>query len=104
MEQTKKQLWEERLLDLKASGLSGRAWSKEKGIPVNQVYYWTRKLRSKPMTDEPNSKRWVGLEPVFANDTDTGVSICIGHVTLAVKRGFDHRVLAEVVRTLMTIC
>ena len=88
MEQTKQQLWEERLLDLEASGLSGRARSKEQGIPVNRVYYWTRKLRPKS-NEEPNGKRWIGLESVSPNDT--GVSICIGHVALFVKRRFDHR-------------
>lgn len=62
--------------------------------------YWTRKLQLK--SAEPETRRWVGLET--AAQGDTGVSIQVGDVTLVVRRDFDHTVLVDVVRALLTVC
>ncbi len=96
----KQKLWEERVQAFLASGLSRRAWCLEQDIPEHQMGYWVRKLRTKPA--EVESKRWVGMQT--ASLGDTGISIQIGDVVLAVKQGFDHQVLVDVVRALMTVC
>jgi len=99
MHKAKKVLWEERILALEASGLSRRAWSKEQGIPEHQVNYWVHKLRPESAA---TGKRWVAL--LSPSCSDTGISIQIGDVTVAIERGFDHRVLVEVIQALTVLC
>ncbi len=98
----RQKLWEERVEACLASGLTRRAWCLEHDFSEQQMGYWVRKLKPTKPVKDPDTERWVGLETSSLGDT--GVSIQIGHVTLAVKRGFDHKVLIEVVRTLITVC
>lgn len=98
---TKREIWEERVQRFQDSGLSRRAWCLEHDIPEHQMGYWVRKLRPEPSV-EPNGQRWVGLGASSLNGT--GVSIQVGDVTLTVKHGFNHQVLVDVVRALMTVC
>ncbi len=100
MNNTKQELWEERVESFLASGLSRRAWCLEHKIPEHQLGYWVRKLNAKPF--ELESKRWVGIPT--ASDADTGIHLKIGEVTLTVKPGFDHQLLADLIRTLTTVC
>ncbi|MDM5180125.1 hypothetical protein PO883_23355 [Massilia sp. DJPM01] len=40
----REQVWQERIAQLQASGLSQRAYAIEQGFPVRQVGYWVRRL------------------------------------------------------------
>lgn len=98
--QAKKELWVERIRSFEISGLSRRAWCQEQGLPEHQLGYWIRKLRSRTL--QPENKRWVSMQADSAYDA--GISIKIGGITLTVQHGFDHQLLTEVVRTLITVC
>ncbi len=54
------QLWKERLDDLKASGLTQKAWCQENQIPQSTLRYWIRKLKSEASA-VPSS--WLQLDP-----------------------------------------
>jgi hypothetical protein len=96
----KQELWRERIKSFQASGLSRKEWCQKHDFPENQLGYWLRKLQAKEI--EPGSNLWVAVEANCLSET--GISIQIGDVVLAVKRGFDHQVLADVVRALMRVC
>lgn len=95
----KQKLWNERIQDFLASGLSQRAWCEEQGLPAGQFGYWLRKFKT-----EANSSngRWLSLDPI--TPPGTGISLRIRSVSLAVARGFDQEVLADVVRSLVAVC
>lgn len=40
----REQVWQERVVQWRASGLSQRAYAIEQGFPVRQVGYWVRRL------------------------------------------------------------
>lgn len=40
----REQVWQERVVQWRASGLSQRAYAIEQGYPVRQVGYWVRRL------------------------------------------------------------
>lgn len=42
--QEREQLWQERVAQLKASGMSQRAYALELGISEHQVSYWVRRM------------------------------------------------------------
>ena len=97
---TKQKLWEERVQSFLSSGLSRRAWCSGQGIPEHQLNYWLRKLQ--PREVKSNAQHWVGLDS--GSLSDTGVSLQVGDVRLAIKRGFDHQVLVDVIRALIAAC
>lgn len=43
---TKQTLWQERLRDWQASGLSGAQWCRQQALPEHQLSYWKRKLQT----------------------------------------------------------
>jgi hypothetical protein len=44
----REQLWQERVSQWQASGLSQRAYAIEQGFPIRQVGYWVRRLAKSP--------------------------------------------------------
>jgi len=46
----REQLWHERVAQLKASGMSQRAYAMEHGISEHQVSYWVRRMTNPPAT------------------------------------------------------
>ena len=42
----REQLWQERVAQLKASGMSQRSYAMEHGLPEHQVSYWVRRISS----------------------------------------------------------
>ena len=93
----KQELWNGRIEDFRASGLSQKAWCDQEGLPVGQLGYWLGKLDA--ATDATSNSRWVNLETIAPSGT--GISLRIGSIVLEVERGFDQEVLADVVRSLI---
>ena len=46
----RQKVWEERVAQWQASGLSQRTYAIEQGFPVRQVGYWVRRLSKAPAT------------------------------------------------------
>lgn len=44
----REKMWEERVAQWRASGLSQRAYAIEQGFPIRQVSYWIRRLSKSP--------------------------------------------------------
>lgn len=44
----REKVWEERVAQWRASGLSQRAYAIEQGFPIRQVGYWVRRLTKSP--------------------------------------------------------
>lgn len=44
----REKVWEERVAQWRASGLSQRAYAIEQGYPIRQVGYWVRRLTKSP--------------------------------------------------------
>ena len=95
-------IWEARIAQFKASGQSATVWCANNNLKVNQLRYWLRKFKSTEKTTT-SSSQWLSLE-VGQVDPDNTLAIKIGKVTIEVKLGFDPVLLAEVVRTIMTLC
>ena len=96
----KQKLWEERLEIFLDSGLSQAAWCREQGLRSNQLGYWLRKL--KPGASVPNNTRWVSMQVPVSRES--GVSLQVGNINLKIESGFDEQTLADVIRTVMTLC
>lgn len=98
--------WEHRVAEFKASGLSQSKWCRENDLSLHKLRYWLKKLdnNSSSSCQEPSPK-WisVSMEEINQESNET-LGIKIGEVVIEVKQGFNPSFLAEVIRTLKTIC
>jgi hypothetical protein len=104
--QEKIQYWQQQVEGFKSSGLTREAYSKENGIRVYQLDYWQRKIsRRKKAPATISAKQWVPVkisdEPI---EKDSHVDLWIGRVRVAIRPGFDSRLLAEILRVIGAGC
>ena len=97
----KRALWNERINEFLASGQSRHAWCRNNDVSAQQLGYWLRKSQSSP-ENQAESSRWVSMNA--SSSADSRITIRIGELSLEVERGFDPKVLSDVVLTLMTLC
>lgn len=62
----RQQVWDERVAQWRASGLSQRAYAIEQGFPIRQVSYWVRQLSKTPVVPGLLPVRVVPATPVAA--------------------------------------
>ena len=106
MEKTELQIeWERRIAVFKASGQTQSKWCQINNLSLHQLRYWLKKVElTTKSTPEPSTK-WIPVlmeeSPQESNET---LQIKIGQASIEVKSGFDSTFLADVVRTLTTLC
>lgn len=90
-------LWENRVAEFRASGMSVSAWCAKQQISECQLHYWLKKWRA------PLEPIWV---PVKINEhgADSVLAIRIGSATVEVRPGFNEELLKRVVNTLVALC
>ncbi|WP_066298186.1 IS66 family insertion sequence element accessory protein TnpA [Bacillus sp. FJAT-29937] len=107
MEKTELQIeWEHRIVEFKASGQTQSKWCRENDLSLHKLRYWLNKLdnNSSSSSQEPSPK-WiaVSMEEIDQEPSDS-LNIKIGEAVIEVKTGFNPSFLAEVIRTLKTLC
>ena len=94
----RQKVWEERVAQWQASGLSQRAYAIEQGFPTRQVSYWVRRLTKAPVAVVP------GLLQVRVMPTaPVAVAISLRNErgwTLNLPNGVQASWLAELMRAL----
>jgi hypothetical protein len=96
--------WEQRISDFIASGQSASKWCATNEINIHQFWYWKRRL--KDLQDQvTGSSKWLSIEMDDSTETPSNTLIVrVGQSSVEVKSGFDPNLLADVVRTLRSIC
>lgn len=99
----RRQLWESRIAAFRASGQKATEWCAAEQINRRQLYNWMRRLDNE--RPDGRSGSWltvkVDQKPV---ETPSSLQIKIGSASIEVKPGYDAVLLADVVRTLQTVC
>lgn len=103
--------WEARIADYSARTSSAREWFDRHGVTKSQLNYWRARLRDTPEGD-------VQWTPVQLVDRDThtgqshadpdenadGITVHVGPARIQVRPGFDHALLAQVLRVVVSSC
>jgi hypothetical protein len=102
----KREEWQEKVAEFRASGLSGAAWCTAEGIKPHMLYYWTKQFPQKTEVPAQTHPQWL---PVVIGDRQTeemanGLQVRIGSAVIDVRPGFDGKLLSDIVRVLMTQC
>ena len=106
--QSLRQIWETRIADYRASGLSGAAWCAANDLKVHQLWYWLRKFSSHhPAKTTPatstTSHDWVSFEWDKSPSEIPSPSVLLVRVSQAVFEvtpGFNPALLNDVVHAL----
>jgi hypothetical protein len=84
----------------RTSGLTAAAYCLDRGIKDSAFYAWKRRLRSLRKRNRSSAPAFVEVKPpkMLASEA---IEICLpGERRLLVRRGFDHDLLIDLVRTL----
>jgi transposase-like protein len=105
-QQHKREHWQQRIAEYRASGQSGAAWCAEQGIKPHLLYYWVQQFASSSTDTSTTSLQW---QPVLVSDRrhkKTTGSICVrvGAATIEIAPDFDEKTLTDVVRVLAAVC
>src|SRR5690606_40841733 len=55
-------MWQERVDQCRASGMSVAAWCRENEVSEQQMYYWLRKFRSEETDAVEDDIQWIQLD------------------------------------------
>jgi transposase-like protein len=103
--------WETRIADYSARGSSAREWFDQHGVTKSQLKYWRARLRETPKGDV----QWTSVQVA---DRDTHISqahavpegnaaeitLHVGPARIQVRPGFDHALLSDVLRVVVSSC
>jgi hypothetical protein len=92
--------WAGRVAGWRASGLTAPAFAAGKDFSAGALRYWASRLRRKQADASSELRIAKVVAPGSLVESDTPVILEVGGVRLALRRGFDRTVLADVLATL----
>lgn len=98
--------WAARIADYEASGQTMKSWCETKNVTKDQLKYWLRVLRARPVDAANAPVPFLPLalhEPVGMQATSP-LLLHVGGVRVEVRNGFDPKLLREVVSALAVLC
>lgn len=96
--------WEQRIANFLSSGQSASKWCAVNEVSIHQFWYWKKRLKTTQDSVE-DSPKWLSLE--MDNSIENPKSrlvVRVGQASVEVEPGFDPKLLADVVRTLQSVC
>lgn len=105
MTKANSQQWEQLISDYRSSGMTGKAWCKEKGIKESTLYYWIKRAKNKSSKTESNTK-WASLSLTegFRKTSAAAITIKLRDFSLEIEPGFDKAALVDVLSIVMQLC
>ena len=107
MEQTTKkeftndQIWQQRVQEMRCSGLSQKEWCKQNGVSVSTLRYWIRKLDSS--TTSSALSGWMTLEShpdVFEHD-DSDIILHYAGIKMIFTRTADRELSRKLIHMVL---
>lgn len=98
MTDEERRIWEAKIANYHASGLTAQEWCVANGERLNQLKYRIKQINRAKKANS-SAPRWL---PVAVNETgrDNTMIVRIGAASIEVKPGFDPDLLSTVVRVL----
>lgn len=96
--------WEQRIANFLSSGQSASKWCAANEVSIHQFWYWKKRLKN-TQDNVDDSPRWLSLEMDDSIEKlKSRLVVRVGQASVEVEPGFDPRLLADVVRTLQSLC
>lgn len=99
-----RQKWEARVTAYQASGQSSADWCATHQVERCQLWYWLRKFKNTKDTIAPDSQ-WVSVNvDKQLEELEPTLLVRVGAAAIEVKTNYNPALLANVVRTLQSLC
>ncbi len=96
--------WERRIAIFRASGQTQTKWCAANDLNLHQLKYWLKRIEDSTSTYESVTK-WTSVTIGEASEEiSETLQVKVGQASIEVKPGFNSSFLADVVRTLQTLC
>ena len=96
--------WEQRIANFLSSGQSASKWCAANEVSIHQFWYWKKRLKN-TQDNVNDSPKWLSLEMDDSiENLKSRLIVRVGQASVEVEPGFDPRLLADVVRTLQSLC
>lgn len=96
--------WAKIIAYYRGSGLTAVEWCEEFGCPMGRLKYWITKF-DKAKRQPTDETKWAQVEIVEAEPLKVAtISIHVGAARIEVNPGFDHALLANVLKVATTSC
>ena len=95
------QLWTERIAECRSSGMSVRAWCREKEVSEKTYYYWQRRLYQQ-MISATEQVDFAEIPPEVQTGQSTGViaKVYLSGAAIEVYPGADAQMIQAILETL----
>ena len=97
--QENQQMWESRIAEQGASGLTQKAWCVTHGINLHNLRYWKHRL-TVIKQQASVTQRFVAISPIQAH-SQPPLRLSIGKLAVEVHEGIDLALLDDVLKVLM---
>jgi transposase-like protein len=95
--------WRQIIDGQRPSGLTVAAYCRDRGIKDSAFYAWKRRLRSSAKSNRSPAPAFVEVKPSNLPAAEA-IEICLpGERRLLVRRGFEHDLLIDLIRTLESL-
>lgn len=102
--QERRKKWEARLAAYRTSGQTAAVWCANHDLKPQQLWYWMRKFKTMEETANSSTK-WLSVEvDEQPEETRDPLLVRVGPAVIEIQSGYDSALLAEVVRTLRSLC
>src|SRR5690348_697167 len=96
--------WEQRIAVFKANGQTQAKWCEANDLKLHQFKYWLKRIADSNSTQTSNTQ-WTSITIEEAAEViNEALHVKVGKASIEVKPGFNTTLLADVVRTLNTLC
>ena len=102
------EFWSNHAAAFQRSGLTRERYCRQHNLKIYSLDYWRKKLKSSStaVVSNDSTNRWVTLQVADPPSVgpEAGIRMRIGRLAIEVDRGFDHEVLADVLRVAGSVC
>jgi hypothetical protein len=96
--------WKQQVQTFQKSGLSRIAYCEQNQIKTFQFDYWRHKFSEPKETRSRSGWIPVRIKENARQETSGGICLKVGKVEIEITRGFDQKLLAEVLRVIAPAC
>ncbi len=99
-------LWQQRIANFKASGLTQKTWCSENSISYNRLKYWMYKHKPKSKNDHSELTTWIPVSVLPETDAKhtNRIVVKIGVASIEIHSGFDQNLFIEVLDAVKKSC
>ena len=98
--------WLQHVEAFERGDLRRKEYCQGNGITLHRLDYWRRRLRQTDPTTSQSPKSWIPLNVTDDSilESESGLRLRMGRLSIDVRPGFDRELLTDVLRVVGSVC